>query len=261
MVLPSRIGRAAQAGDVAAVEAWLDAGNDVNSCDSNGNNVLLNCVGTPGARTASHTDLVRLLIERGANVNTFGNADNGVFSALHYACFPIVHRSAEVASLLLDANANVHCRTRHSSDAYANDTALGRSLVHFCRSPVELFPTVLRIITMLLRAGASLDAVSDDKTAEEVLRAAAEAKPDLRGNDIFVQTKALIHAVRAAGSWKLYCRQDHKKILRLRSLVARGRATPKKWSPRGHDRRAIEFIVKIGDNGIAWKILSFWKET
>ena len=29
----------------------------------------------------------------------------------------------------------------------------------------------------------------------------------------------------------------------------------------GHDRRAIEFIVKIGDNGIAWKILSFWKET
>ena len=75
-----------------------------------------------------------------------------------------------------------------------------------------------RTITMLLRAGASLDAVSDDKTAEE-------------------------------------------KILRLRSLVARGRATPKKWSPRGHDRRAIEFLVKIGDNGIAWKILSFWKET
>ena len=106
-----------------------------------------------------------------------------------------------------------------------------------------------------------MDAVSDDKTAEEALRAAAEAEPDLRDNDIFVQTKALIDDVRAAGSWKLYCRQDHKKILRLRSLVARGRATPKKWSPRGYDRRAIEFIVKIGDNGIAWKILSFWKET
>ena len=45
------------------------------------------------------------------------------------------------------------------------------------------------------------------------------------------------------------------------NVVARGRATPKKWSPRGQDRRAIEFIVKIGDNGIAWKILSFWKET
>ena len=103
--------------------------------------------------------------------------------------------------------------------------------------------------------------VNDCDELNEALRAAAEAEPDLRDNDIFVQTKALIDDVRAAGSWKLYCRQDHKKILRLRSLVARGRATPKKWSPRGHDRRAIEFIVKIGDNGIAWKILSFWKET
>ncbi len=49
--------------------------------------------------------------------------------------------------------------------------------------------------------------------------------------------------------------------LLLICVATRGRATPKKWSPRGHDRRAIEFIVKIGDNGIAWKILSFWKET
>ena len=106
-----------------------------------------------------------------------------------------------------------------------------------------------------------MDAVSDDKTADMYVRAAEKQKPDLRGNDTFVQTKALICAVRAAGSWKLYCRRDHKQILRLRSLVARGRATPKKWSPRGQDRRAIEFIVKIGDNGIAWKILSFWKET
>ena len=80
-------------------------------------------------------------------------------------------------------------------------------------------------------------------------------------SDAFLQTKDMIIGVRAEGSWKQYCRRDHKKILRLRSLVARGRATPKKWSPRGHDRRAIEFIVKIGDNGIAWKILSFWKET
>ena len=106
-----------------------------------------------------------------------------------------------------------------------------------------------------------MDAVSDENTAENVLEDYENAKPALRDNDTFLQTKALICAVRAAGSWKLYCRQDHKKILRLRSLVARGRATPKKWSPRGHDRRAIEFIVKIGDNGIAWKILSFWKET
>ena len=106
-----------------------------------------------------------------------------------------------------------------------------------------------------------MDAVSDERTAEVELREAEDMNPALRDSDTFVQVKALIHGVRAAGSWKLYCRRDHKQILRLRSLVARGRATPRKWSPRGHDRRAIEFIVKIGDNGIAWKILSFWKET
>ena len=78
----------------------------------------------------------------------------------------------------------------------------------------------------------------------------------MRGNDAFVQTKALICAVRAAGSWKLYCRQDHKKILRLRSLVARGRTRE-----RLATTRAIRFVVRQGDNGIVWHILSFWRET
>ena len=179
--------------------------------------------------------------------------------------------SADMVSLLLNAKANVHCKARDGREiappegiTYPEGTPLGITLLAFFpdeESLPEPLPAILRIATMLLRAGASLDAVSDDRTAEVELRAAETMNPALRDNDIFVQTKALIDGVRAAGSWKLYCRQDHKKILRLRSLVARGRATPKKWSPRGHDRRAIEFIVKIGDNGIAWKILSFWKET
>ena len=117
MVLPNQVAVAAQRGNVAAVEAWLNEGGDVNERSIRDDTLLLICVATPAVRTTAHTDLVRLLINRGADV------------------------------------------------------------------------------------------------------------------------------------------------MRLRSLVARGRATPKKWSPRGHDRRAIEFIVKIGDNGIAWKILSFWKET
>ena len=117
MVVPDQISTAAGHGDVAPIEAWLNEGGDVNERSIRDDTLLLICVGTPAVRTTAHTDLVRLLINRGADV------------------------------------------------------------------------------------------------------------------------------------------------MRLRSLVARGRATPKKWSPRGHDRRAIEFLVKIGDNGIAWKILSFWKET
>ena len=88
------------------------------------------------------------------------------------------------------------------------------------------------------------------------VRAAEKQKPDLRGNDAFVQTKALIDGVRAAGNWKQYCRRDHKQILRLRSLVARGRARE-----RLATSRAMKFIVRQGDNGIVWTILSFWQAT
>ena len=101
-----------------------------------------------------------------------------------------------------------------------------------------------------------MDAVSDERTAEMELREAEEVNPALADSNAFVQTKNLIHAVRAAGNWKQYCRRDHKQILRLRSLVARGRARE-----RLATSRAMKFIVRQGDNGIVWTILSFWRET
>ena len=89
-------------------------------------------------------------------------------------------------------------------------------------------------------------------------------------NDVCTQGWTLllvcVHAgqtrsVRAAGSWKAHCRLAHKQVLRLRSLVAHGRS---KLRPRGRDarqERALEFVVRQGDNGIVWHILSFWRET
>ena len=49
-------------------------------------------------------------------------------------------------------------------------------------------PYARRIVTMLLRAGASLDAVSDERTAEMELREAEEVNPALRDSDAFLQT-------------------------------------------------------------------------
>ena len=70
------------------------------------------------------------------------------------------------------------------------------------------------------------------------------------------------------GSWTSYCRRPHKEVLRLRSLFARGRATLARAPRRtlrcygaarhGH---AVEFLVKLGDNGVVWKILEFWQAT
>ena len=278
MVLPNRIARAAQAGDVAAVEAWLDAGNDVNdrsNQDNNHDTLLFHCFGTPSARdrlityfipsalTASHTDLVRLLIERGADVNALEiTRDGGISPAspLHCACDRIGDLSADAVSLLLDAKADVHYRTRDAppeDDAYPEITPLGRTLFHFHnQSSWVKHPTALRIVTMLLRAGASLDAVCEERTAEMELRGAEEANPNLRHNSTFVQIKALISGVRAAGSWKSYCRLPHKSVLRLRSLITRGRARERLAATP-----AIKFILRRADNGVLWTILSFWQAT
>ena len=54
----------------------------------------------------------------------------------------------------------------------------------------------------------------------------------------------------------------HAEILRLRSLVHRGRATPKRVLRSAvRPARALGFLVRQGDNGIVWNILSYWHAT
>ena len=77
----------------------------------------------------------------------------------------------------------------------------------------------------------------------------------------------IVAGVTEAGSYKKWVRRPHMKLLGLRSLYARGRARLAR-APRRRLRcygaarqdHAIEFLVKLGDNGIVWNILSFWKE-
>ena len=101
--------------------------------------------------------------------------------------------------------------------------------------------------------------VNDRDELSDTLLILCAATPDTltaSHTDLVRLLKALIHGVRAAGSWKAFCRQDHKEILRLRSLVARGRTRE-----RLATTRAIRFIVRQGDNGIVWNVLSYWRET
>ena len=84
-----------------------------------------------------------------------------------------------------------------------------------------------------------------------------------------MMTKNLIVGIQEEGSFKLAMRRPHRAVLRLRSLVCRGRATLAR-APRGRLRcygaaredYAIEFLVNPDvPNEIVWNILSFWRES
>ena len=75
----------------------------------------------------------------------------------------------------------------------------------------------------------------------------------------------LARAVRAAQStststrltpWQKYCLVPPKELLRLRSLIARGRATvrPHGWTPPCVAR----LFARSLPNEIAWRVLAFW---
>ena len=75
--------------------------------------------------------------------------------------------------------------------------------------------------------------------------------------------------IRAAGSWKAYARQPRVELVRLRSLCARGRATPPPELERLFDcpssattktpkaARAARPLPKE----VFWLVLSFWRSS
>ena len=67
----------------------------------------------------------------------------------------------------------------------------------------------------------------------------------------WVAMKAIVAGVRREGSWKAYCRVEHKRFLRLRSLLVRGRA-------KTTDAR-VDRILRL-PNGACWNVLAYWRE-
>jgi ankyrin repeat protein len=95
---PSKdIWKSAAAGDIEAVEYYLDSGTDVDVRDKVGRTPL-RYAAVPG-----HVELVKLLLRRGANADT--RANNG-YSPLLEA------RDAEIALLLIQNGANVNAVAR-----------------------------------------------------------------------------------------------------------------------------------------------------
>ena len=119
-----------------------------------------------------------------------------------------------------------------------------------------IHPSTLRItiITALLRAGASLDACHGDEAAEDVLRWSESLSPGLTGNEHWKRLRALVAGVRKYGTYKKYMRAPHRDVLAVRGLAQRGKLS-------STNDPVLHFLARLGDNGVCWHILSFWRAT
>ena len=231
------IGDAAQEGDRDTVIAWLDAGGSIDDVDEEGY-ALIHCCAC-GEHEGNfqgdvigdaHVALARHLIALGADVTIATSAGH---TALHY----IVQRKREpqavleMMSLLLGAGANVNARTVTS---YGGSMPLDLAIQH---DPSTLRTT---IVTELLRAGASVDGCADEKV-DEIIQKIESNDSALAGNEHWRATKRLVY------------RAPHRDVLAVRGLAQRGKLST--------NDPVLNFLARLGDNGVVWHVLSFWRAT
>ena len=136
-------------------------------------------------------------------------------------------------------------------------TRPGNALIPGVARPLKNHLATLKI---MLRAGASLDnckagvpgdpapkdaewCIQDAETHEYYRSVAAD--PD------WIAMRNIVAGVRREGSWKAYCRVEHKRLLRLRSYLVRGYAETT-------DAR-VDRILRL-PNGACWTVLAYWRE-
>ena len=75
------------------------------------------------------------------------------------------------------------------------------------------------------------------------------AKP--ADDEEWLALKRFVAEVRASGgTYRSYLHEHRKQVLMLRCLATKGRATT--TDP------VMNFLEQLGDNGVIWKVLSFW---
>ena len=275
MVLDHYVCQKAFEGDIDAVKAWLaaDPSRDVTDIfeDGEGYTTMVNllCLSAAGSATPAKVALTRWLLAQGVDpCHHVAPAVTPLYLAASSAGQP---GGLELASMFLEA-------APLDRQVAQGMTPIRAALVHgFGRNTNDddYSPSdTMEMIRLLLRHGAPLDDYANYSgegrrfLADEALRLGERKSPLLARNEAFVEAKAMIAGVRACGGrWTSYCRLPHKQVLRLRSLVSRGRALPvrtQRRRPRGRDGRqdrVVTFLCKLGDKGVVWKILEFWQAT
>ena len=249
MVLPDHIVQAAKDGDIAVVEAFLDAEpGAINDRDEEWDLTLL-MASMNSSITERHVQFARRLIARGADVN-IGNIEDKL--PLHYACYP-GDCSSTMVSLLLASGARVNARTDEDEDL----TPLGQLIEEFdynlwkneaAENRRRISHSGLEIMKLLLTAGASIDRCQGDRSAEAAMQGFLSRRPNYANDESFTKCRELVAGVRAYGTYRAYLREPHRHFLRVRSLLVRGRAKT--------DSRRLERIARL-PNGACWHVLSY----
>ena len=264
MVIPANVIEAVNEGDVSAVVAWLDGGGDVNDHVKDGrisSDTLLMRITQADRVTSQHVEMARMLLRRGADVNYVPEENPDGRSALHVCVEFYVYverdedaaRLMEIMGLYVDARANVNLQ---GADGQTPLSLALNSIAELWHREWHARRT-LATASILLRNGASLDAVEREMSAEELLRRAEGH--DGSDDEEFIACKALVADMRAAGgTWKQYVLDMPKALLRLRSLVARGRARSVKRL-RARTPREIELLLAPAfPNELCWRVLEYW---
>ena len=263
MVVPDNVVRAVNEGDVTTVVAWLDAGGDVNDSVSRtshfppGDTLLMVIPQSDGA-SSQRVELAKILLQRGADVNRVPDEVEDKYSAVQccldcLSSASITERAAilEILGIYLAAGANVnHKNWRRESALYL--------ALKYKNWRVNERRSAFDSVTLLLRAGASLDDLCGSLKAEDVLDGNKDILDQLADDEHYIACQQLISDVRAAGSWKAYARAPPKALLRLRSLVARGRARSVKRL-RAKTPRELELLfAPTFPNELCWRVLEYW---
>ena len=284
MIAPAHVLRALLEGDVPAVQAYLDEGGNVNAVVAGhheifcaGDSLLMVVAQAPHGLdfTRRHVALAKLLVQHGADVNHHPDVSKDKYTALHCCIDILTHNSdhedraiiLEILGVLVTAGANANLRNAQ------RETPLCMALrVNHWDRGMGTQRSAFESVKLLLRAGASLDACresaeDDDCTAEEMLRKTrnllrhtgyAIGRPNYADGEHFVACEQLVSDVRAAGSWKQYVLHMPKALLRIRSLVARGRARSVKRLRARTPRELSLLFAPTFPNELCWRVLEYW---
>ena len=255
--LPWAVGEAAKRGDLQAVKAWLAKPvSDIDAMDNCQWTLLHHtCLANP--LTADSVALAKYLLSRGASVN------HGDASVLHCAVArPSTRYSTDMIGLLLRAGADVDARDMDG------ESPIAWAIKSFSRSngvSESERTRALECTVQLLRYGASLAdrffGLESDTLEDFIDEQNYYSLDDLTSNKQFLDCQAILAGVKTAGSWRAfrddpanpwraYERVPRKAVLRLRSLVARKRATT---------TNPLFNALFASPNEIVWHVLGFWR--